>query len=58
MKIPKNMLPVLLPEVKKLDKTGNPLDKIEDWKTITIDNKKYKRETDTLDTFVDSSCIF
>ena len=33
-KIPKEMLPVKLPEIKKLDLTGNPLDKLEDWKNI------------------------
>ena len=57
-KIPKDQLPVLLPEEINLNTTGNPLDLNEDWKTINIDGKKYKRETDTLDTFVDSSWYF
>jgi leucyl-tRNA synthetase len=57
-KIPKELLPVKLPEIKELQETGNPLDDIKDWKEINIAGKKYFRETDTLDTFVDSSWYF
>ncbi len=58
VKIPEKDLPVRLPENIDLGTNGNPLDFQTKWKQVTINGKKCRRETDTLDTFVDSSWYF
>ena len=54
----KKDLPVLLPDDVNLNVAGNPLDKHPTWKHTKISGRKVIRETDTLDTFVDSSWYF
>lgn len=58
--VPENNLPVALPEDVVIDGEGNPLDKHSYWKYCACPKcgANALRETDTLDTFVESSWYF
>jgi leucyl-tRNA synthetase len=58
--VPESELPVVLPEDVSFDKPGNALDHHPTWKHVACPRcgAKATRETDTMDTFVDSSWYF
>ena len=58
--VPREQLPVVLPEDVSFDIPGNPLDRHQTWKHVPCPScgGAARRETDTLDTFVDSSWYF
>jgi len=58
--VPKDQLPVTLPEDVSFDIPGNPLERHPTWKHVDCPKcgAAARRETDTLDTFVDSSWYF
>ena len=58
--VPRAQLPVVLPDDIGFDKPGNPLDHHPTWKHVNCPScgQASERETDTFDTFMDSSWYF
>ena len=59
--VPEEMLPVTLPDLDDFRPKGDgrgPLANATEWVNVEIDGKKYRRETDVMDNFLDSAWYF
>src|SRR5690606_9499960 len=56
--VPAHKLPVLLPEDVQMDGVSSPIKRDPDWRRTELDGRALERETDTFDTFMESSWYY
>ena len=56
--VPAHKLPVLLPEDVQMDGVQSPIKRDPSWRKAELDGKPVERETDTFDTFMESSWYY